>query len=150
MNRRVDSTRGHEGSGTSSSAEAVILFDGVCNLCNGFVNFVFDRDPTGYFRVGSLQSDAAKQHLEPFSTDPKALDTVVLVEHGKLYTRSTAALRIVRQLEAPWPLLYAFIVVPRPFRDWVYDVIATHRYDWFGRRDQCRVPTPELQDRFIE
>lgn len=133
-----------------STSKAVILFDGVCNLCNGFVNFVFDRDPEGHFKVGSLQSDAATRHLAPFDEDPEALDTVVLIENGRVYTRSTAALRILRHLSPPWPLLYVFLVVPRPLRDWVYDAIATHRYDWFGKRDQCRVPTPELQDRFIE
>lgn len=149
MNRRVDSAGEHEGA-SKSSGEAVILFDGVCNLCNGFVNFIFNWDPTGHFKVGSLQSDVAREYLEPFPRDPDALDAVVLIEHGALYTRSTAALRILRRLEAPWPLLYAFIVVPRPVRDWMYDIIAAHRYDWFGQRDQCRVPTPELQDRFIE
>lgn len=150
MNRRSERAGGPQGSPGAPPAEAVILFDGVCNLCNGFVNFVFDRDPTGVFTVGSLQSDSAKQYLEPFPKDPDALDTVVLIENGELYTRSTAALRILRRLDAPWPLLYAFIVVPRPLRDWVYNIIAANRYDWFGQRNQCRVPTPELQDRFIE
>lgn len=149
MNRLSDShSDGQNRPGSSS--EAVILFDGVCNLCNGFVNFVFDRDPYGYFKVGSLQSAAATRYLAPFDTEADALDTVILIEDGAVYTRSTAALRILRRLEAPWPLLYGLLIVPRPLRDWVYDAIAAQRYDWFGRRDRCRVPTPDLQDRFIE
>lgn len=135
---------------TRNPSSAVILFDGVCNLCNGFVNFVFDHDPDGYFKVGSLQSEAARAYLEPFGRNPEALDTIVLIEEGRLYTRSTAALRIFRRLTAPWPLLYVFVIVPRALRDRIYDVVASNRYDWFGKRDQCRMPTPGLKDRFIE
>lgn len=134
----------------SLPSSAVILFDGVCNLCNGFVNFVVDHDPEGYFTVGSLQSETAKAYLEEFEADPNTLDTIVLIENGQLYTRSTAALRIFRHLTAPWPLLYVLVVVPGGLRDWLYHVIAGKRYDWFGRRDQCRRPTRDVYDRFIE
>jgi predicted DCC family thiol-disulfide oxidoreductase YuxK len=127
----------------------VLLFDGVCNLCNGFVNFVIDHDPDGYFKLGALQSEEAQPYLEAYSIDPEALESVVLIEDGVAYHRSTAALRVARHLTGPWPLLYAFIVVPPPLRDLVYRWIAQNRYDWFGRRDQCRMPTPELQQRFL-
>jgi predicted DCC family thiol-disulfide oxidoreductase YuxK len=126
-----------------------VLFDGVCNLCNGFVNAVIDRDPDGYFTFGALQSDPAQAYLEAFGVAEDALDSVVLIERGRLYRRSTAALRILRRLPPPWPLAYAFIAVPRPIRDRIYDWIAARRYRWFGRRPTCRVPTPELRSRFL-
>ena len=122
----------------------------MCNLCNAFVNLVLDADSEGYFLMGALQSEAARPYLEGFGVDPEALDSVVLIENGQLYTRSAAALRVFRRLDAPWPLLYAFMAVPPPLRDWVYDRIASNRYQWFGTRDECRVPTPDLQDRFLE
>ena len=133
-----------------SHGHAVVLFDGVCNLCNGAVNFIIDRDPDGYFRFAPLQSDTARAPLPEEIGPDEALDTIVLIEDGRTFVRSTAALRIARRLTGPWPLLYAFLAVPRPLRDAVYDWIASNRYDWFGRRDQCRVPTPELQSRFLE
>jgi predicted DCC family thiol-disulfide oxidoreductase YuxK len=128
---------------------ALVLFDGVCNLCNGAVNFIIDRDPEGYFRFAPLQSEVAQSYLE----DPRLgqeLGTIVLVEEEHTYVRSTAALRIARRLTPPWHLLALGLLVPRPLRDPVYDWIATNRYDWFGKRDQCRVPTPELRSRFLE
>jgi len=135
---------------TRTEDHAVVLFDGVCNLCNGAVNFVIDRDPDAYFRFAPLQSDIGERLLEKGEVSGAALNSIVLVEDGEVYDRSTAALRIARHLTGPWPLLYAFIVVPRLLRDAVYDWIAANRYRWFGRRDQCRVPTPELKARFLE
>ncbi|MFB6249245.1 MAG: thiol-disulfide oxidoreductase DCC family protein [Salinibacter sp.] len=132
------------------SDHAVVLFDGVCNLCNGAVNLIIDRDPTGYFRFAPLQSDAAAAYLDDADGAAGDLGTLVLVEDGQTYVRSTAALRIARRLTAPWPLLFLAIVVPRPLRDAVYDWVARHRYDWFGKRDQCRRPTPALRDRFLD
>lgn len=132
------------------SRHAILLFDGVCSLCNGFVNFVIDRDPEGYFKLGALQSDAARPYLDTFEQDLQGLDTMVLIEDGKLYTRSSAALRVLRRLNMPWSLLYGFILVPKGLRDWIYEVVASHRYEWFGQRDQCRRPTPELRQRFLE
>jgi len=133
-----------------SSEHAVVLFDGVCNLCNGAVNFIIDRDPEGYFRFAPLQSDVAEQLVAGTDAADATLDTIVLVEDGTAYVRSTAALRIARRLSGPWPLLYAFLVVPRFLRDAVYDWVAEQRYRWFGKRDQCRVPTTTLKDRFLE
>ncbi|PSQ96398.1 MAG: thiol-disulfide oxidoreductase DCC [Bacteroidetes bacterium SW_9_63_38] len=133
----------------SSDDPAIILFDGVCNLCNGTVNFIIDHDPDGVFCFAPLQSDAAEEHLADTTLNGH-LSTIVLVENGEAYIRSTAALRIARRLTAPWPLLYFFIVVPRPLRDTVYRWIARNRYDWFGRRDECRRPTPNLKTRFLD
>ena len=111
---------------------SVVLFDGVCNLCNGFVNFVIDRDPGHQFKFGSLQSQKAKVLLADHPAPLTELSTVVLIEGSKVYTRSTAALRIVRKLKGGWPLLYAFIIIPGPFRDVIYNFVARKRYSWFG------------------
>lgn len=130
---------------------AVLLFDGVCNLCNGAVNVLIDADPDAYFRLATLQSDAARPYLQAFDLNPEAaMDSVILIENGRLYTRSTAVLRVARRLDAPWSLLWAFIAVPRPVRDWVYDRVAASRYQWFGRRDTCRMPTPDVRAHFLE
>ena len=125
----------------------VILFDGVCNLCNGFVQFVIARDPAARFRFAALQSASARRLLDGLGAVP---DSVVLVDGGHVYTRSSAALRIARRLPFPWSLARALIVVPRPLRDWLYDRVARHRYRWFGRKDVCMMPTPDLRARFLE
>lgn len=111
----------------------MIVFDGVCNLCNAFVQFVIARDPEGLFR---------------FRFAGSAADFVVLIEDDRRYTRSTAVLRIARRLRFPWPLAYVLVAVPRPVRDWVYDRVARSRYRWFGRREACMIPTPALRTRF--
>jgi len=129
---------------------AIVLFDGVCNLCNGTVNFIIDHDPAGYFRFAPLQSTVAETYLTDADGRDRNLGTIVLVEEGETYVRSTAALRIARRLSGPWSLLSLALVVPRPLRDAVYNVIAANRYDWFGQRDQCRMPTPGLRDRFLD
>lgn len=129
---------------------AVVLFDGVCNLCNGAVRFIIDHDPAGRFRFAALQSDAGRILLERCGLDPDTFDSIVLVEEGACFTRSTAALRIVRRLSGPWWLLAALVVLPRPLRDFAYDCVARSRYRVFGRRDRCMVPTPELISRFLD
>jgi predicted DCC family thiol-disulfide oxidoreductase YuxK len=126
---------------------SVLLFDGVCTLCNGFVRFVIERDPAGRFQFAPLQSDAARRLLG--AAQQPLPDSLVLVEDSRLFTRSTAALRVARGLRFPWPLAYVFVAVPRPVRDWVYDAVARNRYRWFGRREICMVPTPELRSRFL-
>jgi len=129
---------------------ATILFDGVCNMCNGFVRFVIARDPSGHFRFAPLESNAAAALLrERGVTDPLP-DSVVLVEQEGVFVRSDAPLRILRRLRFPWPLAYALIVIPRFIRDRAYDAIAARRYRWFGRREACLVPTPELRRRFLD
>ena len=128
---------------------ALVLFDGVCNLCNTSVNFVIDRDPRAYFKFAALQDEAAQPLFAKYNLSPEYLDSIVLIENGRCYRNSTAALRIARRLKGGWPLFYAFIIVPTPVRDLVYGWIARNRYRWFGKRDSCRLPTPELRARFL-
>lgn len=136
---------------TTDVSHAVVLFDGVCNLCNSTVHFIIARDPAAYFRFAPLQSASAAALLgDKAPPTDAAPDSVMLVEGGKIYQASTAALRIARKLQGPWKLLYGFIVVPRILRDPVYYFIAHHRYQWFGKADACWLPTPELRSRFLE
>ena len=138
---------------TGADGHPVVLFDGVCNLCNAAVNFIIDRDPRGVFRFAALQSAFGERELARLGIPPPAGDpeTILLVENGRVHARSTAALRISRRLSGLWPLLALLVVVPRPVRDAVYGWVARNRYRWFGRTsDVCRVPTPELRARFLE
>lgn len=129
---------------------ATILFDGVCNLCNGFVQFVIARDPGAHFRFASLSSETAGRLLKEAGVTDAIPDSMVLVEDGQVYFRSEAPLRVARRLSFPWPLLGIFLAVPRFIRDRVYDVIAARRYRWFGRRDVCWIRTPDVQRRFLD
>jgi predicted DCC family thiol-disulfide oxidoreductase YuxK len=131
------------------ATEHVVFFDGVCNLCNGFVQFVIRRDPDGRFAFAPLQSAAAEARLGTSVVPGSLPDSVLLFEDGTLYQRSTAALRIMQGLRAPWPVFALFLLVPRPIRDWAYDFLARRRYRWFGRRETCMVPTPDLAKRFL-
>jgi predicted DCC family thiol-disulfide oxidoreductase YuxK len=136
-------------SATAPRAASVVLFDGVCNLCNGSVDFLLRREKSGRLRFASLQSDVAKRLLaEHRKADD--LSSIVLIEDGRVFTRSDAALRLLAHLRAPWPLFGALRLVPRPLRDLVYDQVARHRYSWFGRRSSCRVPTAEERARFLD
>jgi predicted DCC family thiol-disulfide oxidoreductase YuxK len=128
---------------------ATILFDGACNLCNGFVQFVIVRDPAACFRFGALSTPVAQELLRKADvSDPP--DSIVLIEDDQAYFRSDAALRIARRLTFPWRLAYGLMMVPRVIRDRVYDLIAARRYQWFGRRDRCMIPTPDMKQRFLE
>jgi predicted DCC family thiol-disulfide oxidoreductase YuxK len=131
-------------------AHPVILFDGVCNLCNSSVDFVIDRDPEARFRFASLQEETGRDLLRRHDLAPETMDSVVLIEEERVYIRSTAALRIAHRLPFPWPLFSVFFILPAPLRDFFYDLIARNRYRWFGRRETCRMPTPELQARFLD
>ena len=135
--------------GSYDAPHAVVLFDGVCNLCNGFVRFVIPRDPPGHIRFAALQSEAARRLMAQTGLTADGADSIVLVEGQRAFVRSEAALRIARQLRFPWPMLYGLVIVPRPLRDWAYDVVARNRLRWFGRRDVCMVPGPETRDRFL-
>jgi predicted DCC family thiol-disulfide oxidoreductase YuxK len=135
----------------AAESSAVVLFDGVCNFCNGSVLFIVDRDPHAYFRFAALQSPVGAELLrkhgrEPPTGDP---DSILLVEDGKVYERSTAALRIARKMRGAWKLFWIFVIIPRFLRDLVYKFIARNRYKWFGKSDECRVPTPALRARFL-
>lgn len=129
-------------------SEPVVLFDGTCNLCNGSVQFIIDHERTPTLKFASLQSDAARALLGT-ELPPGDPESVMLVEDGRTYSHSTAALRIARYLRAPWRWLAALVVVPRFLRDAVYRFIARNRYRWFGKSETCRVPTPELRARFL-
>ena len=133
---------------TSAAGEdgPVILFDGICNLCTGSVQFVIERDSRKQFRFASLQSPAAERLVGRRDH----LETVVLVENGEVYRKSTAALRIARRLDGAWPLLAALFVVPRFLRDAVYEWIGRRRYRMFGKREACWVPSAELAERFLD
>jgi len=132
------------------SHDAVVLFDGVCNLCTGAVQFIIKRDTAGYFRFCSMQSEIGKQLLVQHDIDPSALDTFVLLQNSRCFTKSDAALRITGKLNGLWPLLGIFRIVPRVLRNWCYDVVANNRCKWFGRTDSCMLPTRDLMSRFIE
>ena len=127
----------------------VILFDGVCNLCNASVQFIINRDPKAKFRFTSLQSDAGQSLLKKFRLANQALYSVMLVRNGNVFDRSRAALEIARGLSGLWPLMYAFIIVPPFLRNFVYDWISRNRYKWFGVRQECMMPTPDMKARFI-
>lgn len=129
--------------------QPVVLFDGVCNLCNATVNFIIERDPKGRLRLGSLQSEPGQKLLERFDLPHDNFDTFILIEGGRAYTQSTAALRVSRLLRFPWPLFYGLILIPRPLRDRMYSVVARNRYRWFGQSATCRIPTGEERKRFL-
>jgi predicted DCC family thiol-disulfide oxidoreductase YuxK len=135
-----------------SGEPPVVLFDGVCNVCNRAVNFIIDRDPEGTFRFASLQSEAGRTMLQGFGrTTPEGdPETIVVVDRSRLYEQSGAMLRIARHMRGAWPLLTGLLVVPRPLRDALYRWAAARRYKWFGKSDTCRVPTQELRARFLE
>ena len=127
---------------------AIILFDGVCNFCNRSVNFIIDHDPAGYFHFAALQSETGKALLNRYHFSSDDLDTLILIEDDRIYSQSTAVLRILRRLEGWYSLFYDFIVVPPFIRDFFYYLFARYRYSIFGKQAECRVPTKE-EARFI-
>ena len=134
-----------------ASEGPVVLFDGVCNLCNGAVQFILDHDRTHVLRFASLQSDGGRALLEKHGMkvpegDP---DTIVVVDGDRAYERSSAVMRIVPHMTFPFWLARVFVIVPRPIRDFFYKIVARNRYRWFGKTNECRIPTPELRARMI-
>ena len=127
----------------------LILFDGVCNLCTGSVQFVLKRDSKNLFRFASLQSSLGQQVLQESGFSTEELKSFMLVEQGKVYFKSTAFLRVTRHLSVLWPVLFVFRIVPRFIRDAVYDFVARHRYRWFGKKETCWVPCDEWKGRFL-
>jgi predicted DCC family thiol-disulfide oxidoreductase YuxK len=126
------------------------LFDGVCHVCSGSVRFVLPRDRNGAFRFASLQSPVADRLLGACGRAPGTLDSLVLIDEGRCYERSEAALRIAARLAFPWRLAAALRIVPRSIRDGVYSWFAARRYRWFGRKETCDLPPPEWRQRFLE
>jgi len=135
---------------TNDEEGPVLLFDGVCNLCTGVVQFLLPRDPAGRLSYASLQSPAGQRLLERHDRASMDVDTVVLVDGGQLYTKSEAVLRIAELLGWPYRLATVGRLVPAGVRDWLYDVVASNRYDWFGRMDRCMVPEADVSDRFLD
>jgi predicted DCC family thiol-disulfide oxidoreductase YuxK len=128
----------------------IILFDGVCNLCNSSVQFIIKRDKKRKFLFASLQGETGKEILQRFNLPADYINSFILFENGRIYTHSTGALRMMKLLGGGWKLLYGFIVVPKFIRDAVYNLIAKNRYKWFGKRVECMIPTPELKERFLD
>jgi predicted DCC family thiol-disulfide oxidoreductase YuxK len=134
---------------TDPSAGPVAFFDGVCNLCNGTVNFLIDRDRRSRLRFAPLQGSTFAA-LAASHPELGGIDSFVLQEGDRVHVRSSAAVRILMALGGPWRLAGALLAVPRPLRDRLYDFVARRRYRWFGKRDSCRMPTPELRARFLD
>ncbi len=129
---------------------SIILFDGVCNLCNNSVHFIIKRDKKKRFLFTSLQSDAARDILLQFQLKNSEMDSILFIENGKIYQKSDAILKIVKHLNGMWKISYGFIIIPKFIRDYVYIIIAKNRYRWFGKREVCMIPTKELQMRFLD
>ncbi|RZS93757.1 thiol-disulfide oxidoreductase DCC family protein [Aquimarina brevivitae] len=135
----------------STVKHKIILFDGVCNLCNGAVNFIIKRDKNSIFRYASLQSEIGQQLTSERGIDTTQIDSIILIDPNEAYyIKSTAALQIAKQLSGFYPLLSIFLIFPKVLRDWIYDFIAKNRYKWFGKKEQCVIPTPELRSLFLD
>lgn len=128
----------------------MILFDGVCNLCNSSVNWVIDHDKQQQFKFSALQSTFGKKKVADARLTENYLNTIVYVDEQAIYTKADAVLRILKQMGGIYSLAVIFFVIPSLFRNYLYDIVAANRYKWFGKRDSCRVSTPELKARFIE
>lgn len=132
-----------------TNAHPIILFDGVCDLCNRAVQFVIRHDRRGIFHFASLQSHTAKK-LIPEHLLKSGFDSFILIEEGKIYTQSTAALKTAYRLDGMIKLLYGFIIVPAFIRNAIYNLIARNRYKWFGKRQECMIPSPDIRSRFLD
>ncbi|WP_339849105.1 thiol-disulfide oxidoreductase DCC family protein [uncultured Dokdonia sp.] len=128
----------------------IILFDGVCNLCNGAITFIIQRDKNDVFRYAPLQSEVGKNLAAKHKIDLDKVDSIILVTDQSAVAKSTAALRIAKHLSGGWPLLAVFFILPTFLRNAVYDFIARNRYKWFGKKDACMIPTPELKSKFLD
>lgn len=131
-------------------AKSVILFDGVCNLCNTSVQWIIEHDPKGLFVFASLQSTYGQTFLEKEHLKMDSFDSIILIEGDHFYQKSTAALKIAQQLSAPYRFLSVFLLIPKFIRDPFYSFIANNRYRFFGKQESCWLPTPELNDRFLK
>jgi predicted DCC family thiol-disulfide oxidoreductase YuxK len=129
--------------------KSIILFDGVCNLCNSSVNFIIKNDKKQTFLFTSLQSDAAKEILLQFSSKKIDFKSILLIKNGIIYDKSTAVMLIIKQLSNYYKFLYGLIIIPAFMRDFVYNFIAKHRYNWFGKEEACMIPSASLKNRFL-
>lgn len=127
--------------------EKIILFDGECNFCDRSVQFIIKRDPKGIFKFASLQSEIGKEICKKYNVPN--IDSLVLIDNNNYYLKSSAALKICRQLKGLWKLLYIFFIIPKPIRDFAYETFAKNRYKWFGKKDSCMIPSPEDRKRFL-
>lgn len=127
----------------------IILFDGECNLCNNSVQFIIKRDQRAIFKFASIQSKIGHEIVEKFNI-PTDIDSIILIVDNKSYFKSSAAIRICRNLKGLWKLFYYLLIIPKPLRDFFYDIIAKNRYKWFGKRDSCMLPSPEIRHRFLK
>ena len=128
----------------------IILFDGVCNFCNYWVTFAIKRDRKNKLKFTPLQGETAKQLLPQFHINPSSLSSVIFIDNGKAYTQSSAAIQICKHLDGGWKLFYALIIIPKFMRDGLYNIMARNRYKWFGKKESCMIPTPELKERFLD
>ena len=135
---------------SNTRVNPVLLFDGVCKFCHNSVQFVIKRDPNKHFYFCPIQSDKGQQLMKQYGIEDSGLNSMLLLEDNRVYNRSTAALRIARKLKMPWPLLSVFLAIPAPIRDGIYDFIGKHRYQWFGKYDQCHIPDDATRQRFME
>jgi predicted DCC family thiol-disulfide oxidoreductase YuxK len=133
-----------------NDTQKIVLFDGVCNLCSSSVQFILNRDHKKQFLFGSLQGNYGQTILSNHQLPKDAFNSFMLLEGEKLYTKSTGALRMLKHLGRGWQLLYVFIIVPPFIRDGVYNIIANNRYKWFGKKNECWLPTPALKERFLD
>lgn len=127
-----------------------MLFDGVCNLCNGFAQFLLARDPGARFHFATLQGETGRAVMKDLALEKGSMRTLIYLRHGKVHLRSSAALHIARDMRGLWPLAYGLIIVPHFLRDAVYDLVAHYRYRWFGRTERCMLPTPAQRARFLD
>jgi len=134
----------------NNGESSILLFDGVCNLCNRVVQFTIRRDSKGKFKFASLQSESGQTLLEKFGLPKDELRTFVLVKGDRYFLKSTAALNVLRELGGVWKLFYVFIIIPRPLRDFLYSIISKSRCRIFGKRNTCMIPTPDISKRFLE
>jgi predicted DCC family thiol-disulfide oxidoreductase YuxK len=134
---------------TTTRPHKIILFDGVCNLCNSSVTFIIKRDKKDIFRFAALQSEVGEALVKKHQIDTSKTDSIILIDGEQHYEKSSAALRVARRLSGGYPLLYIFMLVPRLIRNWVYDYIAKNRYKWYGKRESCMIPTPALKSKFL-
>jgi len=127
----------------------IILFDGVCNFCDSSVNFIIDKDSKNIFKFAALQSEKGQEILDYFKLPKDDFDSFVLIEDNKIYKKSSAALKIANKLGGIWKILYPLIIIPKPIRDFFYNLIAKNRYKLFGKKDACRIPTPQFKEKFL-